>query len=148
VIMPEANGYEVCEKVKGDPATSRIPVLLLTGTFEPFDKNRAQAAGADGHLTKPFESQVLIARVEELIATAAPAAAAAPAQAPAAGSAPPEPRDAAPAQAETREEFSTRIVPDRYDDESAAPREFDSEEDESVQTIRLDAEDVARPPSP
>jgi len=148
VIMPEANGYEVCEKVKGDPATSRIPVLLLTGTFEPFDKNRAQAAGADGHLTKPFESQVLIARVEELIATAAPAAAAAPVQEPAAAPpAPPDRRDAPPAQAEVRDEFSTRIVPDRYDDEAAAPRGFDSEEDESVQTIRLDAEDP-RPPSP
>ena len=72
VIMPEASGYEVCEKVKRDPQTSRIPVLLLTGTFEPFDRKRAEAAGADGHLTKPFESQVLISRVEELIASAVP----------------------------------------------------------------------------
>jgi len=72
VIMPEASGYEVCEKVKRDPNTSRIPVLLLTGTFEPFDRKRAEAAGADGHLTKPFESQVLISRVEELIASALP----------------------------------------------------------------------------
>ncbi|MCI0567731.1 MAG: response regulator [Acidobacteria bacterium] len=73
VIMPEASGYEVCEKMKLDPQTSRIPVLLLTGTFEPFDRKRAEAAGADGHLTKPFESQVLISRVEELIASALPA---------------------------------------------------------------------------
>src|SRR5262245_20789758 len=72
VIMPEASGYEVCEKLKRDPDTSRIPVLLLTGTFEPFDRRRAEAAGADGHLTKPFESQVLISRVEELIASALP----------------------------------------------------------------------------
>jgi hypothetical protein len=47
-------------------------VLLLTGTFEPFDRKRAEAAGADGHLTKPFESQVLISRVEELIASSLP----------------------------------------------------------------------------
>ena len=69
VIMPEKNGYEVCEQLKRSPATSGIPILLLTGTFEPFDKKRADAAGANGHLTKPFESQALVAKVEELIAT-------------------------------------------------------------------------------
>jgi len=68
VIMPEKSGYEVCEQLKADPATASIPVLLLTGTFEPFDRRRAEAAGASGHLTKPFESQVLVSRVEELIA--------------------------------------------------------------------------------
>lgn len=68
VIMPEKNGYEVCEQIKRSPATAGIPVLLLTGTFEPFDRKRAELAGADGHLTKPFESQVLVAKVEELIA--------------------------------------------------------------------------------
>ena len=67
VIMPEKNGYEVCEAMKADPATASIPVLLLTGTFEPFDRQRAETAGADGHLTKPFESHALVARVEELI---------------------------------------------------------------------------------
>ncbi len=68
VIMPEKNGYEVCEQLKRSPTTSGIPVLLLTGTFEPFDKKRADAAGANGHITKPFESQALVAKVEELIA--------------------------------------------------------------------------------
>jgi CheY-like chemotaxis protein len=68
VIMPEKNGYEVCEQIKRSPGTAGIPVLLLTGTFEPFDRKRAELAGADGHLTKPFESQVLVAKVEELIA--------------------------------------------------------------------------------
>jgi CheY-like chemotaxis protein len=68
VIMPEKNGYEVCEQIKRSPATAGIPVLLLTGTFEPFDRKRADSAGADGHLTKPFESQALVTKVEELIA--------------------------------------------------------------------------------
>jgi len=67
VIMPEKNGYEVCEAIKADPATAHIPVLLLCGTFEPFDARRADAAGASGHLTKPFESHALVARVEELM---------------------------------------------------------------------------------
>jgi CheY-like chemotaxis protein len=67
VIMPEKNGYEVCEALKADPATASLPVLLLCGTFEPFDARRAEAAGASGHLTKPFESHALVARVEELM---------------------------------------------------------------------------------
>jgi CheY-like chemotaxis protein len=70
VIMPEKNGYEVCEALKADPATAHVPVLLLCGTFEPFDARRAEAAGAAGHLTKPFESHALVARVEELMTTA------------------------------------------------------------------------------
>jgi CheY-like chemotaxis protein len=70
VIMPEKNGYEVCEAMKADPATAAIPVLLLTGTFEPFDSQRAEAAGAEGHMTKPFESHTLVAKVDELIARA------------------------------------------------------------------------------
>ena len=68
VIMPEKNGYEVCEELKKNTATRFIPVLLLTGTFEPFDQQRAEAVGAGGHLTKPFESQTLVTKVEELIA--------------------------------------------------------------------------------
>ena len=68
VIMPEKNGYEVCEQLKRSPSTRGIPVLLLTGTFEPFDKKRADAVGANGHVTKPFESQVLVGKVGELIA--------------------------------------------------------------------------------
>ncbi len=83
IIMPEKNGYEVCEFVKSHPEFRNIPVVLLTGTFEPFDPDRADKAGCDAVVTKPFESQSLIHKVEELIdqaksATAAPAAASAP----------------------------------------------------------------------
>ena len=75
VVMPEKNGYEVCEQIRRDPATARIPVLLLTGTFEPFDQRQAEAAGASGHLTKPFESHALVALVEEMLSQpAAPSA--------------------------------------------------------------------------
>jgi CheY-like chemotaxis protein len=83
IIMPEKNGYEVCEYVKSHPEYRTIPVVLLTGTFEPFDPDRAEKAGCDAVVTKPFESQSLIHKVEELIAAAqsAPSAAAAPAPA-------------------------------------------------------------------
>lgn len=85
IIMPEKNGYEVCEYVKSHPDYRNIPVVLLTGTFEPFDPDRADKAGCDAVVTKPFESQSLIQKVEELIeqSRAGASAAAAPAPAPA-----------------------------------------------------------------
>jgi hypothetical protein len=55
--------------VKNDPALSHIPVLLLTGAFEPVDEARASAVRCDGVLAKPFEPQLLIGRVKELLGT-------------------------------------------------------------------------------
>ncbi len=81
VVMPGKNGYEVCEALKADPALAHVPVLLLTGTFEAFDEERAQQAQANGHITKPFEAQALVDRVNELLARA-PQPAAAPAPSP------------------------------------------------------------------
>ena len=89
IIMPEKNGYEVCEFVKSHPEFRNIPVVLLTGTFEPFDPDRADKAGCDAVVTKPFESQSLIQRVEELIDQARANASAAPAPAPVAAAAEP-----------------------------------------------------------
>lgn len=77
VIMPKLNGYEVCRTIKADARLKNTPVLLLAGTFEAFDENRAREVGADGHITKPFESQALIDRVKQML-SGAPAAAAAP----------------------------------------------------------------------
>ncbi len=68
VMMPQRNGYEVCSHIKQDPKLSWIPVLLLTGTFEPFDPRRAEQSGANGHITKPFESRALVTQVEDLLA--------------------------------------------------------------------------------
>jgi CheY-like chemotaxis protein len=67
VLMPGKSGYEVCQAIKGDPELQHIPVLLLTGTFEPFDAERCRQVGADGTITKPFESQTLIRQVMELL---------------------------------------------------------------------------------
>src|SRR5688572_2388589 len=91
IIMPEKNGYELCEYVKSHPEYRSIPVVLLTGTFEPFDPDRAEKAGCDAVVTKPFESQSLIHKVEELIAQAQSA----PAAAPTAAAAPPAQEPAA-----------------------------------------------------
>lgn len=67
VMMPQRNGYEVCAHVKQNQDLAWIPVLLLTGTFEPFDPRRSEQVGAQGHITKPFESRALVAQVEELL---------------------------------------------------------------------------------
>ena len=68
VGMPERDGYEVAAFVKGNPRFADIPVLLLTGAFEPIDETRARAVGCDGVLVKPFEPQMVINRVKDLLA--------------------------------------------------------------------------------
>ncbi len=56
VNIPGVNGYEICEKVKSMDLGRDIPVILLVGSFEPFDEEEAKRVGADAHITKPFES--------------------------------------------------------------------------------------------
>jgi CheY-like chemotaxis protein len=56
VFMPEPNGYELCERIKSDERTRHLPVVLLVGTFEPFNEAEARRVGADEVLTKPFQS--------------------------------------------------------------------------------------------
>ncbi len=65
VDMPEPSGYELCRHVKG--SDHPVPVLLLTGAFEPFDPAEAERCGADGHLIKPFDSGYLVKQVEEFL---------------------------------------------------------------------------------
>ncbi|HTP66197.1 MAG TPA: response regulator [Geobacteraceae bacterium] len=68
VMMPGKTGYEVCVEVRGDPALRHIPLLLMTGAFEPFDEDRARQSGADDFISKPFESQQLMEKVKALLA--------------------------------------------------------------------------------
>ncbi|HET7618137.1 MAG TPA: response regulator [Vicinamibacterales bacterium] len=65
--MPERDGYEVAAFVKGHPSLQHIPVILLTGAFEPIDEARAKSVGCDGVLVKPFEPQMVINRVKDLL---------------------------------------------------------------------------------
>jgi len=74
VFMPSRTGYEVCEYVKTNEKLKHIPVMLLVGSFEPFDEAEARRVGADDILTKPFQSiRRLIERVGALV-TSPPAA--------------------------------------------------------------------------
>jgi CheY-like chemotaxis protein len=139
VVMPGRSGYEVCEAIKADPSLRDTPVLLLTGTFEAYDEERAESCGAAGHISKPFEAQTLVEEVKRLIAahpvsrasepTATPAAAATPAEfAPAAATAvPPRPAAAtlAAAPAPSRPAAEAPATPaaaesfDFFDDDAA-----------------------------
>ncbi len=68
VNMPGLDGYRICEIIKQDEETKHIPVILLVGSFEPFDEEEAQRVGADDFLTKPFQSiRQLVNKVSDLL---------------------------------------------------------------------------------
>ena len=120
VHMPGANGYEVCRRSK--ELRAEVPVLLLVGTFEPFDEGQARAVGADSFLKKPFDSQELLQRVQEMIAAREPA----PPVAPLPLSVSEEPWSGFELQAEPEPEPAAPFAPEpfRFEEERpAAPAE-------------------------
>ena len=71
VNMPGLSGYQICEQIKQNAATNKIPVILLVGSFEPFDEAEAYRVGADDYLTKPFQSiRQLVSKVSDLLESA------------------------------------------------------------------------------
>jgi two-component system cell cycle response regulator len=66
VMMPDMDGFEVCRRLKSNPATHHIPVVMVTALDQPSDRVRGLEAGADDFLTKPIPELALIARVRSL----------------------------------------------------------------------------------
>ena len=66
VMMPDMDGFEVCRRLKTNPATHHIPVVMVTALDQPSDRVRGLEAGADDFLTKPIPELALIARVRSL----------------------------------------------------------------------------------
>ncbi|MGQ9667860.1 MAG: response regulator transcription factor, partial [Anaerolineae bacterium] len=70
IMMPEMDGYEVCRRIREQPATARLPVIMLTAKSQVEDKVRGFQVGADDYVTKPVLPAELIARVKALLARA------------------------------------------------------------------------------
>src|SRR5450631_727237 len=66
VMMPAMDGFEVCRRLKSDPATAHIPVIMVTALDHPRDRVRGLDCGADDFLTKPIDELALIARVRSV----------------------------------------------------------------------------------
>jgi DNA-binding response OmpR family regulator len=74
VMLPELDGWEVLKRLRAEPRTAKLPVLMLTARGEETDKVLGLELGADDYLTKPFSPRELVARVRALLRRAKPAA--------------------------------------------------------------------------
>jgi len=64
IMMPEMNGYEVCQHLKSEPKTREIPVIFISAKDEVFDKVNAFAVGGVDYISKPFQFEEVLARIE------------------------------------------------------------------------------------
>lgn len=67
IVMPKMNGYEVCRKLKTDPKTQKVPVIMCSSKGEEFDRYWGMKQGADAYIVKPFQPKELVATVKQLL---------------------------------------------------------------------------------
>jgi len=67
VMLPKMDGFEVCEHLKKDPQTKKIPIIMLTAKGEEEDVIKGLEVGADDYITKPFSPKVLLARIKAVL---------------------------------------------------------------------------------
>lgn len=72
LMLPKLNGFEVCQRLKQDEATSSIPIIMLTAKSETSDKVEGIEIGADDYVTKPFDLDELKARIKAVLRRTAP----------------------------------------------------------------------------
>ena len=68
IMMPNITGYEVCERLKADERTRDIPIIFISAKNEVFDKVKAFAFGGVDYITKPFQAEEVLARIETHLA--------------------------------------------------------------------------------
>jgi CheY-like chemotaxis protein len=74
-VMPEIDGYQLCERIKNGEFGAVVPVVVLADVFEPLDVARLSSCGADGHITKPFDAKTLQLVISDQLGIEAPASA-------------------------------------------------------------------------
>jgi twitching motility two-component system response regulator PilH len=67
IVMPRMNGYEVCRRLKADPATQAMPIVMCSSKGEEFDRYWGIRQGADAYIAKPFQPQELVGTIKQLL---------------------------------------------------------------------------------
>ena len=67
IVMPRMNGYELCRRIKTDPKTERVPVVMCSSKGEEFDRYWGMKQGADAYIAKPFRPQELVGTVKQVL---------------------------------------------------------------------------------
>ena len=67
LVIPKIDGYRVCEVIKSDPKYKNIPVIMLTVRSQSIEKKAGYAVGADEYLTKPYDAELLLNKVNKLL---------------------------------------------------------------------------------
>jgi len=65
IMLPEMNGYQVCRELKSNPETEAIPVVVVTAKSQESDRFWAKETGADDYVTKPFEMEELLQKIQD-----------------------------------------------------------------------------------
>jgi twitching motility two-component system response regulator PilG len=72
IMMPGIDGFEVCSRIRANPQTSQLPVVMLTAKKSAVDQARGLEVGADAYITKPFKSVKIMDIIESLLAKRQP----------------------------------------------------------------------------
>ena len=67
LMLPKMDGYKVCGLLKADTRYNKIPIIMFTARAQESDKKMGQEVGADAYITKPFEPQLLLEKIRELL---------------------------------------------------------------------------------
>jgi DNA-binding response OmpR family regulator len=67
VMMPKLNGFEVCQRIRAQPAWHGVPILMLTAKGHETEMKKGLALGADAYVTKPFSTKDLVAEIRRLL---------------------------------------------------------------------------------